>query len=111
MTGGGENCGSAAVPERDLAGRNLLGRMAIAIGDTLNTQNRLGLTLSGKPGGALFVYSMTTTGSHGCGRGDTPTVTVKDSSQLKASDYKIVFGVDAPGQVVRLSDGKGYPFQ
>ena len=115
MTGGGEIAGLLQFQNNDLAeGRNLLGRMAIAIGDTLNTQNQLGLTLSGKPGGALFTIPMTTTGSTTgaqWAQPDTPTVTVKDSSQLKASDYKIVFGVDAPkGQVVRLSDGKATPF-
>ena len=115
MTGGGEIAGLLQFQNNDLAeGRNLLGRMAIAIGDTLNTQNQLGLTLSGKPGGALFNIPMTTTGSTTgaqWAQPDTPTVTVKDSSQLKASDYKIVFGVDAPkGQVVRLSDGKATPF-
>ena len=115
MTGGGEIAGLLQFQNNDLAeGRNLLGRMAIAIGDTLNTQNQLGLTLSGKPGGALFNIPMTTTGSTTgaqWAQPDTPTVTVKDSSQLKASDHKIVFGVDAPkGQVVRLSDGKATPF-
>ncbi len=115
MTGGGEIAGLLQFQNNDLAeGRNLLGRMAIAIGDTLNTQNQLGLTLSGKPGGALFNIPMTTTGSTTgaqWAQPDTPTVTVKEASQLKASDYKIVFGTDAPkGQVVRLSDGQATAF-
>ena len=115
MTGGGEIAGLLQFQNNDLAeGRNLLGRMAIAIGDTLNTQNQLGLTLSGKPGGALFNIPMTTTGSTTgaqWAQPDTPMVTVKDASQLKASDYKIVFGADAPkGQVVRLSDGQSTAF-
>ena len=115
MAGGGEIAGLLQFQNNDLAeGRNLLGRMAIAIGDTLNTQNQLGLTLSGKAGGALFNIPMTTTGATTgaqWAQPNTPTVTVKDASQLKASDYKIVFGADAPkGQVVRLSDGKATPF-
>jgi flagellar hook-associated protein 1 FlgK len=88
--------------------------MVISIGDTLNTQNQLGLTLSGQKGGALFNIPMTTTGSTTGAQWvqpDTPTVTVKDSSALKASDYKIVFGNDAPkGKVVRLSDGQTTAF-
>lgn len=115
MTGGGEISGLLQFQNNDLAeGRNLLGRMAIAIGDTLNTQNQLGLTLSGKPGGALFNIPTTTTGATTgaqWAQPNTPTVTVKDASQLKASDYKIVFGADAPkGQVVRLSDGQSTAF-
>lgn len=115
MTGGGEISGLLQFQNNDLAeGRNLLGRMAIAIGDTLNTQNQLGLTLSGKPGGALFNIPTTTTGATTgaqWAQPNTPTVTIKDASQLKASDYKIVFGADAPkGQVVRLSDGQSTAF-
>lgn len=111
MAGGGEIAGLLQFQNSDLAeGRNLLGRMAIAIGDQLNTQNQLGLTLSGQKGGALFNIPMTTTGSTTAAQWaqpNTPTVTVKDASQLKASDYQIVFGTDAPkGHVVRLSDGQ-----
>lgn len=115
MAGGGEIAGLLQFQNSDLAeGRNLLGRMAIAIGDTLNTQNQLGLTLSGQKGGALFNLPMTTTGSTTGAQWtqpNTPAVTVKDSSALKASDYKIVFGNDAPkGKVVRLSDGQTTAF-
>jgi flagellar hook-associated protein FlgK len=39
----------------DLAeGRNLLGRMAVAISESMNSQHRLGLTLDGQVGGNLF---------------------------------------------------------
>src|SRR5256885_14688788 len=73
-------------------GRNLLGRMALAIGDSLNEQNNLGLTLSGQSGSNLFKLSMvsngSTTGAQWTGA-TTPTTTVVDSSQLKASDYQI----------------------
>ncbi|EHN64609.1 flagellar hook-associated protein FlgK [Comamonas testosteroni] len=115
MAGGGEIAGLLQFQNNDLSeGRNLLGRMVISIGDTLNTQNQLGLTLSGQKGGALFNIPMTTTGSTTGAQWvqpDTPTVTVKDSSALKASDYKIVFGNDAPkGKVVRLSDGQTTAF-
>ncbi|MGM9451446.1 FlgK family flagellar hook-associated protein, partial [Klebsiella sp. K47] len=60
-------------------GRNLLGRMALAIGDTLNQQNNLGLTLSGQSGSNLFKLSMvsngSTTGAQWTGA-TTPTTTV-----------------------------------
>lgn len=84
--------------------------MALAIGDTLNQQNNLGLTLSGQSGSNLFKLSMvsngSTTGAQWTGA-TTPTTTVVDASQLKASDYQVVFGSTAPaGKVIRLSDGK-----
>ena len=111
MLGGGEIAGLLQFQGSDLTeGRNLLGRMALAIGDTLNQQNNLGLTLSGQSGSNLFKLSMvsngSTTGAQWTGA-TTPTTTVVDSSQLKASDYQIVFGSTAPaGKVIRLSDGK-----
>ena len=115
MAGGGEIAGLLQFQNSDLAeGRNLLGRMAIAIGDTLNTQNQLGLTLSGQKGGALFNIPMTTSGATTgaqWAQPNTPEVTVTDSSALKASDYKVVFGNDAPkGKVVRMSDGQTTAF-
>lgn len=111
MLGGGEIAGLLQFQGSDLTeGRNLLGRMALAIGDSLNEQNNLGLTLSGQSGSNLFKLSMvsngSTTGAQWTGA-TTPTTTVVDSSQLKASDYQIVFGSTAPaGKVIRLSDGK-----
>ncbi|MEX8192098.1 flagellar hook-associated protein FlgK [Comamonas guangdongensis] len=115
MVGGGEVAGLLQFQNQDLAeGRNLLGRMAIAIGDTLNAQNQQGLTLSGQKGGALFNIPLTTTGSttgSQWAQPTTPTATVTDSSALKASDYQVVFGTDAPkGKVVRLSDGRTTAF-
>ncbi|MDR0202354.1 MAG: flagellar hook-associated protein FlgK [Delftia acidovorans] len=110
MLGGGEIAGLLQFQGSDLTeGRNLLGRMALAIGDTLNQQNNLGLTLSGQSGSNLFKLSMvsngSTTGAQWTGA-NTPTTTVVDSSQLKASDYQVVFGSTAPaGKVIRLSDG------
>lgn len=111
MLGGGEIAGLLQFQGSDLTeGRNLLGRMALAIGDALNQQNKLGLTLSGQGGSNLFKLSMvsngSTTGAQWTGA-NTPTTTVVDSSQLKASDYQVVFGSTAPaGKVIRLSDGK-----
>lgn len=55
MLGGGQVAGLLRFQNNDLAeGRNLLGRMAIAISESMNTQNRLGLTLNGQPGENLF---------------------------------------------------------
>src|SRR2546427_10805781 len=81
------------------------------IGDSLNEQNNLGLTLSGQSGSNLFKLSMvsngSTTGAQWTGA-TTPTTTVVDSSQLKASDYQIVFGSTAPaGKVIQIGRASG----
>ncbi|WP_027015764.1 flagellar hook-associated protein FlgK [Comamonas composti] len=111
MLGGGEISGLLQFQNNDLTeGRNLLGRMALAIGDALNQQNRLGLTPSGQNGSDLFKLNKTTQGSATgpqWAAPNTPQATVEDSSALKPSDYQIIFGSDAPkGRVVRLSDGQ-----
>lgn len=111
VVGGGEIAGLLKFNNDDLVnGRNLLGRLALAIGDALNSQNQRGLTLSGAQGGDLFKLSLTTVGSSlpsmGIAVGGA-TATVTDSTKLVASDYKLVFGTNHPTdtRLVRLSDG------
>jgi flagellar hook-associated protein 1 FlgK len=109
------DCRSAAVPEQRPERR---AQPAGAHGDLdrryAQYAEPAGPDLVGSESGALFNIPMTTTGSTTGAQWvqpDTPTVTVKDSSALKASDYKIVFGNDAPkGKVVRLSDGQTTAF-
>ena len=109
--GGGEIAGLLKFNNDDLVtGRNLLGRLALAIGDALNQQNKSGLTLSRELGGDLFKLSLTTPGSSSNITGITTgsaTVTVSDSTKLVASDYKLVFGANHPAdtRLLRLSDG------
>ena len=119
MVGGGQMAGLLKFNNEDLvAGRNMLGRLALTIASTLNQQNQLGLTLSGDYGTALFKISTVATGASditGFTRGNaanaaSATATVSNSAALVASDYKIIFGdSDANGKqatLVRLSDGK-----
>ena len=111
MVGGGEIAGVLKFRNDDLAeGRNLLGRLAMAIGTELNAQNQRGLTLNGLQGGLLFNLPTTSTGysniagysNVGPGAG---TTTVVDATKLKPSDYKIVFQGGNPS-LIRLTDGK-----
>ncbi len=110
MIGGGEVAGLLKFKNKDLAeGRNLLGRLAVAIGHELNLQNQRGLTLSGTQGGALFDVT-TVTGGYSNITGYIPnaaTTTVVDATGLKPSDYKLVYQGGNPS-LVRLSDGKVY---
>ncbi|KAB2896629.1 MAG: flagellar hook-associated protein FlgK, partial [Burkholderiaceae bacterium] len=109
MLGGGEVSGLLRFANNDLAeGRNLLGRMAQAIGMTMNAQHKLGLTLDGQPGKDLFSVPTSMPGySSGAGAG---TVGFTDPTKFAASDYEVRFTTPPAGQVVRLSDGKSTAF-
>ena len=110
MVGGGDIAGLLKFNNDDLVtGQNLLGRLALSIGTELNNRNNLGLTLSGNFGSDLFQLSTTTSGWSNIANftiGDA-TATVTDSSQLVASDYKVMYGATHPADtvLVRLSDG------
>ena len=122
MLGGGQVAGLLRFQNNDLAeGRNLLGRMAIAISESMNTQNRLGLTLDGQPGENLFApislgnavrSSFNTTPAT-----TTMALTVSDPTLLQASSYTInvtsasaIPAVSVAGSITRHSDGKVFTF-
>jgi flagellar hook-associated protein 1 FlgK len=109
LLGGGTVSGLLRFQNTDLSeGRNLLGRMALAIGMTMNEQQNLGLTLDGVPGKDLFALPTSMPGyTNGAGVG---TVSFTGPTQFAASDYEIRFTTGTAGQVVRLSDGKSTPF-
>jgi flagellar hook-associated protein 1 FlgK len=109
MLGGGEVAGLLRFANSDLAeGRNLLGRMAQAIGMSMNAQNKLGLTLDGQAGKDLFSVPTSAPGyTSGVGAGN---VSFSDATQFAASDYEVRFTTPPAGQVVRLSDGKATAF-
>ena len=113
MLGGGQVAGLLRFQNNDLAeGRNLLGRMAIAISESMNTQNRLGLTLDGNPGENLF--APISLGNAVTGSGNTPGVTmgltVADATKLQASSFEIAFTGATAGSVTRQSDNKVFVF-
>ena len=107
MVGGGEIAGLLKFRNEDLAeGRNLLGRLAMTIGHELNLQNKRGLTLNGQQGGALFSLPSNITGYSNIGPG-AATTQVMDASQLKPSEYRLVFeGSPVAPVLTRMSDGK-----
>ena len=109
VLGGGTISGLLRFNNTDLAeGRNLLGRMALAIGMTMNAQQNLGLTLDGVAGKDLFSVPASMPGyTNGAGVG---SVSFSDPTKFAASDYEIRFTTGTAGQVVRLSDGKSTAF-
>ena len=113
MLGGGQVAGLLRFQNNDLAeGRNLLGRMAVAISESMNTQNRLGLTLSGQPGGNLFapINLGNASASTANPSGATMGLQVADPTKLQASSYEIAFTGANAGSVTRQSDNKVFSF-
>ncbi|MEG1968557.1 MAG: flagellar hook-associated protein FlgK [Burkholderiaceae bacterium] len=91
--------------------KNDLGRLAIAMAMKFNEQNKLGLTVSGQPGGDFFTLPAAHAFGHGGNSaGSAVAVSFADASQLVASDYEIAAVDDGMGgvayEVTRLSDGK-----
>ncbi|MBX9832862.1 MAG: flagellar hook-associated protein FlgK, partial [Burkholderiaceae bacterium] len=113
MLGGGQVAGLLRFQNNDLAeGRNLLGRMAVAISESMNTQNRLGLTLTGQPGGNLFapINLGNASASTANTSGATMGLQVADPTKLQASSYEIAFTGANAGSVTRQSDNKVFSF-
>lgn len=113
VLGGGEISGLMRFQNSDLAeGRNLIGRLAIGISETLNQQNQQGLTLDGQQGGNLF--TPIDLGRAISGNSNTSTATigmeVADVTKLQASSYVIDFTAGSSGTVTRQSDGKTFGF-
>lgn len=118
MLGGGEVSALVKLQNGELTeARNLIGRMAVAIGQTLNEQNTLGLTLDGNRGTALFSVPQVTVGgtqkpgTSGFTQSTTVTssaVLFNDPSKFAASDYQVIINGTGPttGSITRLSDGK-----
>ena len=113
MLGGGTIAGLLQFQNNDLAeGQNLLGRLALGISETLNAQNKLGLTLDGNIGKDLFKPLELENAAPGKNNtsGTVMGLAVADASKLKASSYNITFTGSDSGQVMRQSDGKLFQF-
>ena len=108
--GGGEASGLLRFQNTDLAeGRNLLGRLTVAITTSMNNQHKLGLDLDGNAGGNLFtpttfsglnVLPGTTNGGSAA-----LSMSISDATKFVASDYEVSFTSASQGSIVRRSDG------
>lgn len=112
--GGGSVSGLLRFQNNDLVeGRNLLGRLTLAVTSSVNTQHALGLDLDGNPGGNLFspmvfsaknVLPPTAPATLNSGTA-TVTLSVNDASLFSASDYELNFTSPTVGNITRRSDG------
>jgi len=114
MLGGGEVSGLLRFQNTDLAeGRNLLGRLTLAISTSMNAQHALGLDLDGNVGGNLFTPTV-----FGAGNILTPSapavpntgtatlgLAISDTTKFAASDYEVNFTAATTGSITRKSDG------
>lgn len=118
--GGGEISGLLRFQNTDLTeGRNLLGRMTLAISTAMNDQHKLGLDLDGNAGGDLFSSAGFTSNNILEPKQfppPAPVVTlnlgtaslalgINDVSKFAASDYEVNFSSATQGSITRRSDG------
>ena len=111
--GGGALSGLLRFQNTDLVDAgNLIGRMALALGATMNDQHRLGLDLNGAAGGDLFALGSLPPGLPAAGNTGSAVVQatiqstpVSGATALAASDYEMAFTGASTGTIKRLSDG------
>ncbi|NDP39575.1 MAG: flagellar hook-associated protein FlgK [Rhodoferax sp.] len=114
--GGGEVAGLLRFQNNDLVeGRNLLGRLTLAVSTSMNNQHQLGLDLDGNPGGALFTPMVFTANNvlpaTTNAKPALPAVPaslnldIGDATKFVASDYEVNFTSATQGSVTRRSDG------
>lgn len=92
--------------------QNELGRMAIVLADTFNSQLAQGLDLNGEFGAALFqdindpsvINQRSLPNASNSGTGNL-NVSIEDSSKLTTSDYQVTFTSATAYTITRLSDG------
>lgn len=92
------------------AGQAALGRIAVALSNTFNTQHQLGDDLNGNAGGLFFNAVDTTAPRSLPSANNDPssgnfTITINNVSELKASDYRLSYdGGSATFKLMRMSD-------
>ena len=114
VLGGGEVPGLLRFQNTDLVeGRNLLGRLTLAVTTSMNDQHKLGLDLDGNVGTDIF--TPTTFGTANVMVPIAPaklntgtssvTLSISDTTKFQASDYELNFTSSTGGTVTRRSDG------
>ena len=86
--------------------QNSLGRIAIALADSFNAQQNLGVDLNGAAGGNFFSQSSPGVISNSRNTGAGVSASFADSSQLSLSDYRLDVTGASAFTVTRLSDNQ-----
>jgi flagellar hook-associated protein 1 len=86
--------------------QNSLGRIAIALADSFNAQQHLGVDLNGVAGGDFFSQASPGVISNSRNSGPGVSASLADSRQLTLSDYRLDVGAGSVWTVTRLSDNQ-----
>jgi flagellar hook-associated protein 1 len=86
--------------------QNSLGRIAIALADSFNAQQKLGVDLNGAVGGDFFSQASPGVISNSRNSGPGVSASFADSRQLTLSDYRLDVGAGPVLTVTRLSDNQ-----
>jgi flagellar hook-associated protein 1 len=86
--------------------QNSLGRLAISLADSFNSQQHLGVDLNGVVGGDFFSQASPGVISNSRNTGPGVSASLADSSQLTLSDYRLDVGAGSVWTVTRLSDNQ-----
>ena len=90
--------------------QNSLGRIAIALTDTFNAQQKLGIDLNGVLGKDFFSQASPGLISNGRNTGTLVlTPSFSDTNQLSTSDYRLDIKADLTFSLTRLSDQQNIP--
>lgn len=105
--GGGSLAGTMTFRDQDLASAvNQVGRLAVVLADRLNTQQKNGVDASGAAGQAVLSVPQPQVRPDAGNTGSASvSATVADSSQLKASDYRVDWDGSAC-TITRIADGQ-----
>jgi flagellar hook-associated protein 1 len=87
--------------------KNALGRLAIGMASSINTQQHLGMDLNGALGGDMFTVAapVVSVSSANSGSGSV-SGTLINAGDLTTSDYKLVYNGSNNYSLTRLSDGQ-----
>ncbi|NTV88335.1 MAG: flagellar hook-associated protein FlgK [Burkholderiaceae bacterium] len=90
--------------------QNALGRVAIGLASTFNTQHQAGFDLNGVAGGAFFAVASPEVGSHGANTGSAVvSASISNVNALTTSDYHLQYD-GANYTLTRLSDNTATTF-
>jgi flagellar hook-associated protein 1 FlgK len=115
LLGGGEVPALLRFKNTDMAeGRNLLGRITLAVSSSMNDQHKLGLDLDGNIGGNILTPTNLNTSRNILSPAAPATLNtgtasltlgISDVTKFSATDYEINFTGPAAGNITRKSDG------
>lgn len=86
--------------------KNAIGRLAMGMAETLNTQHSLGMDLNGALGGPMFATAVPQVTANGANAGSgTVSAALLSAGELTTSDYQLTFNGGNSYTLTRLSDG------